>query len=217
MRLAVRRGLDNVLVEEIAAEAGVSARTVSNYYGSKYEAICALATDRGRQTGAALLSRPQGEPLGEAITHAVLQQYAAAEQAPDKDWIEGIRLVIQSPALQGEYLKTQYVTQRALADAIAQRTGTDPATDMFPPVVAGAVMAATQVAMERWLLADPPAPLAPLIRLALGQLALGELTKPGVRCPHNALPGPVPRSSPGRDPDRTADPDRTPTPSEPPC
>jgi AcrR family transcriptional regulator len=176
MRLAVERGLDNVLVEDIAAAAGVSTRTFNNYFASKYEAICALAMDRGRQIGTALAQRPADEPLHEAITRAVLQQYAAAEQPPGKDWIEGVRLVIQSPELQGEYLRTQYVTAHSLADAIAERTGTDPRTDMFPLVMAGAVTAATQVAMERWLLADPPTALAPLIRQALS--ALGQFAVP---------------------------------------
>jgi AcrR family transcriptional regulator len=183
MRLAIERGLDNVLVEEIAAAAGISPRTFSNYFGSKYEAICALAMDRGQRTGAALRERPATEPLGEAITSAVLQQYAAAEQAPDKDWISGVRLVIRSPALQGEYLKTQYVTQHALADAIAERTGADLRIDMFPQVMAGAVTAATQVAMERWLLSDPPTALAPLIRRALGELGGSQLTLSQTNCP----------------------------------
>ena len=170
MRLAVQRGLDNVLIDDIAAEAGVSPRTFSNYFSSKYEAICALAMDRSRQIGAALRARPAGEPLWDAITHAVLQQYAAADQAPDKDWITGVRLVTSSPVLQGEYLKSSYVMQHVLADAIAERTGGDAGHDMFPLVIAGAVTAATQVAMERWLFTDPPVALAPLIRLALRQL-----------------------------------------------
>jgi AcrR family transcriptional regulator len=188
IRLAIASGLENVLVEEIAEAAGVSPRTFSNYFGSKYEAICGSAMDRGRRAGAALRERPAGEPLGEAITRAVLQQYAAAEQAPDREWIDGIRLVISSPALQGEYLKTQYVTQRALADAIADRTGADPGADMFSQVIAGAVTAATQVAMERWLLADPPTALAPLIRLALGQLELGQLAERGPARPAPQAP-----------------------------
>lgn len=170
MRLAVQRGLDNVLIDDIAAEAGVSPRTFSNYFSSKYEAICALAMDRARQIGVALRMRPAAEPLWDAITHAVLQQYAVADQAPDKDWITGVRLVTSSPMLQGEYLKSAYVMQHVLADAIAERTGADADRDMFPQVIAGAVTAATQVAMERWLFADPPVALAPLIRLALRQL-----------------------------------------------
>lgn len=176
MRLAMQRGLDNVLVEDIAAAAGVSARTFNNYFGSKYEAICALAMDRGRQVGEALRNRTASEPLTEAITHAVLEQYGSADEAPEKEWIDGVRLVIQSPALQGEYLRTQYAAQQALADAIAERIGADE-DDMFPAVLAGAVGAATQVAMERWLRADPPVPMAPLIRQALGELSDPRLTR----------------------------------------
>jgi AcrR family transcriptional regulator len=181
MRLAIERGLDNVLVEDIAAQAGVSTRTFNNYFASKHEAICALAMDRGRLIGATLRERPADEPLWDAITHAVLQQHAPADQAPDKDWIMGVRAVIRSPALRGEYLKSQYVMQHALAGAIAERTGTEAGTDMFPRVIAGAVTAATQVAMERWLFADPPTALAPLIRRALRALSDGlpAATAPG--------------------------------------
>src|SRR6266699_3429642 len=75
MRLAVQRGLDNVLVDDIAAEAGVSARTFNNYFASKYEAICALAMERGTMIGVALRNRPAAEPLMEAITSAVLHPY----------------------------------------------------------------------------------------------------------------------------------------------
>jgi AcrR family transcriptional regulator len=170
MRLAVQRGLDNVLIEDIAAEAGVSARTFSNYFASKHEAICALAMDRGARIGAALRARPPGEPLGDAIMNAILEQFAAAEQAPDRVWIDGVRLAVSSPALQGEHLRTQYATQRALAEAIADRTGADPVTDMFPAVMAGAAASAMHVAMDRWLHADPPTALAPLVRQALSQL-----------------------------------------------
>jgi AcrR family transcriptional regulator len=171
MRLAMRRGLDNVLVEEIAAEAGVSARTFNNYFASKYEAICALAMERSQRMGAELRNRPADEPLMEAISNAVIEPYAAGTRAPDKEWIDGVRLVIRSPALQGEYLKTHYAAQRTLAAAIADRTGTDLETDMFPAVLAGAVTAAIQVAHERWLHADPPVALVPLIRQALRALS----------------------------------------------
>ena len=155
MRLAVQRGLDNVLVDDIAAEAGVSTRTFNNYFASKYEAICALAMERGRRIGVALRNRPASEPLMEAITNAVLEPYDGGTQTPDKEWIEGVRLVVGSPALQGEYLRTHYAAQQMLAQAIADRIGADPDTDMFPAVMAGAVAAAMQVALERWLRVRP--------------------------------------------------------------
>jgi AcrR family transcriptional regulator len=192
MRLAVQRGLDNVLVEDIAAEAGVSTRTFNNYFASKYEAICALAMERGRLIGVALRNRPAAEPLMDAITGAVLHPYSGGERTPDKDWIDGVRLVVRSPALQGEYLRTQYAAQQTLAQAIADRIGADLEADMFPAVMAGAVAAAMQVALERWLRSDPPVALVPLLREALGvlrwPLATAEHAEGEFACEQQARP-----------------------------
>ena len=41
---------------------------------------------------------------------------------------------------------------------------------MFPAVMAGAVAAAMQVALERWLRSEPPVALVPLLKEALGEL-----------------------------------------------
>jgi AcrR family transcriptional regulator len=179
MRLAIERGLDNVLVEDIADAAGVSARTFNNYFASKYEAICALQQDRAVRIGEALRARPVGEPLWESVTQAVLSQFGTApkDRGPAgqqlRDWIAGFRLVVTTPALVGEYLKVQGLAQYHLAAAIAERLGTSTETDMFPRIMAGAVTAAMQAAMERWLRSDPPVPLVPLMRQSLRQLAVG--------------------------------------------
>src|SRR6266566_3192737 len=151
--LAVRRGLENMTVEDIAAAANVSPRTVNNYFSSKLEAISARGIDRAVKIGSALCERPPSEPLWEAITAAVLEHYD----------------MVQSP--RGEYLKTSAAMQQALAAAIAERAGLDPDRDMLPVVLAGAVTTASQAAVRRWFAADPPAPLRPLVREALGQLA----------------------------------------------
>ena len=168
LRLAMERGLDTVTVEDITAEAGVSLRTFGNYFSSKYEAICAPGTDRARCVGAELLGRPAREPLWEAVCNAVLAHY---EDAGEAEWLVGLRLVRSSPAMRGEYLKVGSEMQQALAEAIATRTGTDLEQDMYPQILAGAVTAATQVAVGRWAAADPPVPLRPLLQRALDQLA----------------------------------------------
>ena len=173
MRLAIERGLDNVLVEDIAEAAGVSPRTFNNYFASKYEAICALGFDRAMRIGAALGERPATEPIWQAITSAVMSEYGLADQALGEDWMVGVRLVTSTPALRGEYLKVQAMTQYSLAEAIAIRLGANPAASMFPRILAASVTAALQAAMDRWLHSDPPVPLAPLVRQALGQLADG--------------------------------------------
>ena len=171
IRLAVQRGLENVTIEDITAEADVSVRTFGNYFSSKYEAICSLGTDRARRIGAELLARPDREPLWDALVNAVLAHYEGADAAPDREWLAGLKLVLTAPAIRGEYLKVNSEMQRALAEAIAARTGTDMQQDMYPEILAGAVIAATQVAVRRWAAADPPVPLRPLLRQALDQLA----------------------------------------------
>ena len=171
LRLAMERGPENVTIEDITAEAGVSLRTFGNYFSSKYEAICALGTDRARRIGAGLLGRPAGEPLWQALVNAVLAHYEGAGQAPDAEWLARLELVLRSPALRGEYLKVNSGMQEALAAAIAVRTGMDAEQDMYPRILAGAVTAAAEVAVRRWAAADPPVPLRPLLRRALGQLA----------------------------------------------
>ena len=169
-RLAMQRGLENVTVEDIAAAANVSPRTFNNYFSSKLEAISALGIDRATRIGAALCERPADEPLWDAITAAVLEHYDSV-QSPQGAWKESMRRVLLSPPMRGEYLKTNAAMQRALTDAIAERTGLDPGRDMLPTVLAGAVTAAAQAAVRRWFNADPPVPLRSLVREALDRLA----------------------------------------------
>jgi len=169
-QLAAQRGLENITVEDIAAAANVSPRTFNNYFSSKPEAISARGIDRAVRIGAALCERPASEPLWAAITAAVLEHYDAIP-SPQGAWQKSMRRVLLSPAMRGEYLKTNAAMQRALPAAIAERAGLDPDRDMLPVVLAGAVTTASQAAVRRWFAADPPVPLRPLVAEALGQLA----------------------------------------------
>jgi AcrR family transcriptional regulator len=190
MRLAVERGLENLLVEDIAAAAGVSPRTFNNYFASKYEAICALALDRSFRIGEALRGRPAGESLWDAVRNAVLDVYASDSTARDPQFMAGIRLVTSSPMLRGEYLKALSVIQYDLAGAITERTSGGPAADtFFTRALAGAIAAVVQAAAERWLFADPPVALAPLIKDALSELVEGMRTVlPSAVPPENGEP-----------------------------
>ncbi|WP_310741271.1 TetR family transcriptional regulator [Microbispora sp. H10670] len=177
IKLVAERGLENVRVEDIAAAAGVAPRTFNNYFSSKGEAIAARHLDRARLIAQELRRRPVSEPLWEAITSAVITQLAMGadydDRRPDQQWQAGIRLMIGEPSLQGEMLKASAVAEEELAAAIAERTGTDIAHDLYPRLVAGAAGAAIRVAMDQWLRADPPVPVRSLVEDALGLLAAG--------------------------------------------
>jgi AcrR family transcriptional regulator len=177
IRLTVERGLDNVRIEDIAAEAGVSTRTFSNYFGSKGEAIAARQYERSLAIAAALRERPAGEPIWEAITHAVLAGFALGESlgdahAPDPAWLDGVRLMVAEPALQGEMHKAVTAGEAEFARVVAERTGTD-ATDLYPQLVAAVVGAAHHVVVQRWLGTEPPHSMEELLRDVFGRLAAG--------------------------------------------
>ena len=166
LRLALEHGPENVRVEDIAAEAGVSPRTYNNYFSSREQAICAaLAAGQALRVGAALRARPATESLAEAISQAMTQQY---DGKPDR---LAVAMAADSPGLRGEYLKTFEATEQVLAQAIADRTGADPHTDLAPKVLAAAVAAAARVAAEHWQRADASVPFTDVLSEALAQLS----------------------------------------------
>jgi AcrR family transcriptional regulator len=166
MRLAMERGLENVRVEDITAEVNVSRRTFTNYFSCKEEAIASLATERGARTASALRERPAGEPLAEALAGVLAAEYEPGAGL-DRHEVERMRLVLSSPALRGEYLKTLVAAERPLAEAIAERTGADARRDLFPRVLAAAVSAAVRAAIAHWMETGGAEPLPRLVRHAV--------------------------------------------------
>lgn len=178
IRLTVERGLDNVRVEDIAAEVGVSTRTFSNYFTKKSEAIAARHVDRARAIVDELRTRPADEPIWDAVIHSVLSQFALgqdvdAHRVPDEQWLSGVRLMVAEPALQGEFFRAGAVVEAEFAAVIAERTGTDVVKDLYPRLMAGAVGVAINLATQQWLATEPPARMEPLLRDAFDQLAAG--------------------------------------------
>ena len=81
---------------------------------------------------------------------------------------------------------------------------------MFPAVMAGAVAAAMQVALERWLRSEPPVALVPLLREALGELrwplATGEHAEGEFACDPQARPPMLAQAAPRPPRPRASDP-----------
>jgi hypothetical protein len=89
----------------------------------------------------------------------------------DRERIEPVRMMISSPALRGEYLKTLVQAEGPLAKVIAERTGTDPQSDLYPHVLAAAVMAAYRAATGHWMENGAVGSLPDLVRQAVRQVA----------------------------------------------
>jgi AcrR family transcriptional regulator len=179
IRLIVERGAENVLVEDIAAAAGVSPRTFNNYFSSKGEAVAARHLDRMLRFAEALRERPAGEPLWTAILAAALTQVEPGPEVtahPPSDpvqWAAGVRAMLASPSLQAESLRAGVRAEAELAAAVAARTGTDAGRDLYPKLVAGAVTAANNVCQQQHIARDGAASMQDLLTEAFTLLAAG--------------------------------------------
>jgi AcrR family transcriptional regulator len=171
MQLAVERGLENVRVEDITDTVNVSRRTFTNYFSSKEEAIASLNADRAARAAEALAERPAGEPLADSLAAVFAAQHEAAAHGMDRERMGLVQLLASSPALRGEYLKTMAQAEEPLAKVIAERTGADPRNDLYPHVLAAAVMAAVRAATGHWMEGGGAGSLPDVIRQAVRQVA----------------------------------------------
>ena len=138
--LALQRGIDDVTVEQIAAEADVSVRTFHNYFGSKTEALTEAWRDELEIYVDALRERPPDEPILDSLEHVLSSIMARVDQRPGGvaapvDLLRtGVAVVWQRSALLGEAI-------RLITDVVAERTGTDATTDIYPHLVTEAAVA----------------------------------------------------------------------------
>ncbi|MGW2051911.1 TetR/AcrR family transcriptional regulator [Streptomyces sp. NPDC001858] len=146
LRLAVERGPDQVRVEDIAEAAGVSPRTYNNYFASREQAIVSAVTaDREARIAAAVVARPAGVRLADAVTEAVVEQYMNSGERED----EALLLITTRTALRDAFLDTTADIEPPLAEAIAERLSD--AGAHTARVLAASVAAAVRIALEGWL------------------------------------------------------------------
>lgn len=163
LRLSVENGVDRVTVEQIADEADVAVRTFFNYFSSKEEAIVAGDLGTAVSFAAAFTDRPAQEPLLDSLREAALL-VVGGEAYRDRDRLAEMRAIRRTPGLLPHQLAAYAEQERALAAAVASRTGTDEEKDIYPALVAATAMAGLRVVVQRWLAA--PADELEQVRLA---------------------------------------------------
>jgi AcrR family transcriptional regulator len=148
LRLATERGPDSITVDDIAAAADVSPRTVFNYFTSKEEAILGFDPNRKLEVGRSVLERPARElpltALRGAFVDIATGVPAVAEMSRTR-----AELVRQHPQLHPGYVAGYAALENALVDAIAHRTGIDPEHSLYPRLVVSTALAAFRVALDR--------------------------------------------------------------------
>jgi AcrR family transcriptional regulator len=176
--LAFEHGVDDVTREAIANLAGVSLRTFNNYFTGKYEALAYRQAERLRRSIAVLRERPPDEPLWTSITEAMLQPLeedfgeatSEEDRLPTRGELVEIRKLLMRPEIRNAMSKELF---DEWVDVVAERSGTDPARDMYPRLVSAVVRAVGDAAMDTYATADPPVAATTLLREGLAAVAAG--------------------------------------------
>jgi AcrR family transcriptional regulator len=171
--LARERGLDNIRVEDIVAQVGVSRRTFGNYFSSKEDAIADRHVQRVRAAASDLMRRPVEEPLWSAITESLLAPYETQRATtPSREEQSGLLVVLSTPGMQSAVDRGARTANSVFAEAIASRLET-PATDPLPAALSAAALSTLLTTLEFWVGCDVPTPLEPLLRDAFQRLGAG--------------------------------------------
>jgi AcrR family transcriptional regulator len=151
LELAVERGLEQVTLDEIAEQAFVSPRTVSNYFSGKEEAIAAAGRDLKDSILDDLALRPASEPPLESL-HRITVGFVLSLTPEELEAQRQKRLLGERYPGINAYLMARYESvEEMLRPALASRTGTDGDRDLYPWVLAAAAVAAVRIAVTRWV------------------------------------------------------------------
>ncbi|QNG20981.1 TetR family transcriptional regulator [Rhodococcus triatomae] len=176
--LVLTLGVEGATAEAIADRAGVSVRTFHNYFSGKEEAVLAHFEAQVHGWVDALRARPVGEPIWDSLERLVLDIVTDPER-PLEDTHAMMEIVDFSPSLLVKKQEMHQRIGRLIAQAIAERTGTDPDRDLYPTLLHLAVGAACKGALELWFDgATEAANPGELVRDAFAQLRAG-LPEPG--------------------------------------
>jgi AcrR family transcriptional regulator len=169
LALALERGPAAVTVDDIAAAAGVSARTVFNYFASKEAAILGIDADRRRELLERLDARPSDEHPLEALREAIRDPSGDGSVA----WRTRARLARRHPQLHAAYIASIASLEDGLTEVIARRAGVDPAADPYPRLVVAVALTAMRVAVDHAIDHQVPAVAAAAVDDAFATLAAG--------------------------------------------
>lgn len=162
-RLFLERGFDEVTVAEIAGAADVSVKTIFNYFGSKEDLLFDRQEEIAGSVSGLAARRGAGEPLVDALLHAVEEGYPALSWARWDDLTDDAargrrgfyQMIDEHPQLRARVLLIEQQIARSIQRIVAADLGSD---DDDPRVLAYAQLihaayAVTGIEFRRSLLA----------------------------------------------------------------
>lgn len=122
MRLFVERGFDHVTVAEVAEAAGVSQKTVFNYFPTKEDLFFDEVPEREAAIVCAIRDRAAGESVPAALRRL---QLGECGRLASPGFATFARIIEESPALQAKELEVMAHVAQVVGAAIEAELGVD--------------------------------------------------------------------------------------------
>ncbi|GHH39869.1 TetR/AcrR family transcriptional regulator [Lentzea cavernae] len=150
VRLFLAKGVADTSAEEIAAEAGMSARTLWRYFPNKESCVMPLLGNGIEHLAAGLRSWRADQGVSELLGTLVSGHAEATAEMLDL-----VRLTRTEPGLRAVWLEAHREAEPAFAEALAERAGLA-GPDLATAIQAAMINAALRVAVEHQAFAAEP-------------------------------------------------------------
>jgi len=177
--LVTERGFAHVTVEDIAAAADVSPRTFFNYFPTKEAALFGADPDRITALRERVARLAPGQPALAALRLVMVDDArAAADELTElggdpAGWLRRMKSAHTDPQLRAARAAQMAMTERAIAEGIAERLGTDPERDPYPGLLAATAAGVFRASISFWAGTGGTVPLEHLVNQAFAALADG--------------------------------------------
>ena len=177
--LVAERGFAHVTVEDIAEAADVSPRTFFNYFPSKEAALYGTDPDRVAALRERVVRQAPGEPVLDVLRMVMASDAQTvvdelSELGGDAaDWLRRMKEARTDPHLRAAHAAQMAMVERAIAEGLAERLGTDPDRDPYPGLLAAVAAGVFRASMTFWAGSGGTVPLDQLIDLTFRALADG--------------------------------------------
>ena len=169
-RLFVERGYDAVTTEEIAAAAGVSARTFFRYVPTKEELLLAPVRHGGTAIVGLLEERPADESPDVALVNAIITRTRSFAVADTEEWRSAL---LVAPELLDKLTVHLPADRERVTKLVASRMRSKSDADIRPALLVQLAFAAADFAFQQWVrqTAKKPRALDAYVTEALGAIA----------------------------------------------
>jgi len=165
LELFAAQGYDNTTVEEVAAAAGVSRRTLFNYFRNKEDLALSGLSEQGELIAARFAERPADEDVWESL-RAAFQVLLEIEMSA-QDQLEFMTLLFDNDSLRAGHAEKSARWQDELAPLIEARLPASKQRVLEARAIAAAGITCMQTATEEWVRLRGRADLAELYDTAV--------------------------------------------------